>query len=162
MRRPGLFGHVEHIYIAPDKGVPMQAVKHIGAFAFRGLAGDRYALGKGAYSKGTRQTVRDVTLLACEDIAAANASAGTDFTEAETRRNIITSGIDLEELVGCQFTIGVVEMLGIEPADPCGRPSKLSGKPDFKAAFAGRGGLRAQVLTSGLIAVGNTVAAQPG
>ncbi len=148
---------VEQIFISPDKGVPMVPLETVQAIAGVGLEGDRYALGIGAFSKGKRQVIRHVSLVGLEAIEESNTLAEEPFLPSETRRNIVTSGIDLNELVGESFYVGDVEMRGVELCDPCGRPSKLAGKPRFQDAFENRGGLRAEVLSSGLIAVHDTI-----
>ncbi len=151
-------GEVLAIYICADKGEPMQQLDEVKAIANKGLEGDRYETGKGAYSQSKRVTVRQVSLIELEAIVGANADFGTDFTVEDTRRNILTKNVDLNELVGVEFIVGGVAMLGIELCTPCDRPSKLSGKPGFNEAFTNRGGLRAQILEDGVITVGDEIA----
>ncbi|HSW98243.1 MAG TPA: MOSC domain-containing protein [Candidatus Saccharimonadales bacterium] len=155
-------GLVAAIYIAPAAGAPMEAFAGVEALAGQGLAADRYALGVGAYSQAKGGKIRHVTLIAAEDIDAANAAAGTGFTWEDTRRNLVTEGIDVNGLVGAQFCIGDVSLRGVELCAPCARPSALSGKKGFRNAFEGGGGLRAEVLASGLIRVGAAIVRQAG
>ncbi len=150
-------GRVAAIYIAEAAGAPMEPLEQIKAMAGFGLEGDRYALGTGAYSRASRETIRHVTLFAREVIDAANAENGTDFSEADTRRNIVTEAVELNGLVGVRFAIASVALRGVELCTPCVRPDKLSGKRGFNEAFQDRGGLRAEVLSSGLIRVGDFV-----
>ena len=77
------------------------------------------------------------------------------FLASETRRNIVVAYFPLNRLVGKEFIIGEALMRGIELCDPCQRPSKLSGKDGFEEAFAGFGGLRAEVIIGGTIKVGD-------
>lgn len=145
-------GKVFAIFISPDKGEPMiRVTTSIKAIEGQGLEGDRYQTGKGAYSNSKRKVIRHVTLIAIEVIE------NTDFSMEQTRRNIITTGINLNNLVGKEFTVGNVRLRGIELADPCDRPSQLSGKPDFKSQFDNAGGLRAQILTTGQIKPGDEI-----
>ncbi len=149
---------VVSIFTAQDKGQPMVSHQLIQALAGVGLAGDRYANRRGAFSGAkARQTVRHVSLIAEEAIAAANAELDNPFAPEETRRNILTRGINLNELVGVEFSVGVVRMRGVELCDPCGRPANLAGKAYFDVAFADRGGLRAEVLSGGTINVGDAI-----
>lgn len=153
-------------------GLPMESQTVVSLVEDKGIAGDRYENGTGAYSKAPRKNVppelnqdrdiiRDVSLIAVEAIQAANQEYGTNFDFADTRRNMLVQGIeDLTSLIGVIFTIGGVAMLGIEACDPCDRPSKLSGKQGFNQAFQGRGGLRARVLSDGEIKVGDQVLIQ--
>lgn len=148
---------VERIYVCPDKGLPMQEVSAVEAIAGQGLAGDRYALNRGTYS-GKRHNRRHVTLISAAKIAEANAHAPNAFTAAETRRNIVLSGsIDLLSLIGREFSLGESRMLGVEECVPCKIPSQLTGKPNFFEAFTSRGGLRAEILCGGRIAVGDSL-----
>lgn len=149
-------GRVVVVFVCPDKGEPMQKAKpHAKALAGLGLEGDRYALGKGAHSKSPREVVRHVTLIEIEAIWDANLESGGSgqiFHLSETRRNIVTRGVRLSELVDRVFLVGEVRMRGVEICGPCVRPSVLSGKSGFKEAFTGtRGGIRAEVLSDGII-----------
>lgn len=150
-------GEIVAICIAPKAGEPMQRVKTATLQKGGGIVGDRYQLQIGAYSKSKRVTIRQLTFIEEEAIKAANAEFGTDFTHEDTRRCILTRGIDLNNLVGKVFKIGDVRVLGIELCDPCDRPSKLCGKPGFKEAFENRGGLRVEVLDDGDIEEGSPI-----
>ena len=138
-------------------GEAMVKTERAVALAGKGLEGDRYATGKGAYSRSKRETVRHVSLIAQEAIDEANRESGLDFQEAETRRNLVVEGVDLNGLAGEIFLVGAVAMLGVELCEPCERPSRLSGKKGFGEAFRGRGGLRANVLSGGEILTGDGV-----
>jgi MOSC domain-containing protein YiiM len=142
-----------HIFICEDKGGPMVSVDYVEALTGLGLAGDRYALGKGSYSKNN-PIKRQVTFIANEAIEESNKLLTVPFLPEETRRNIVTEGVDLNSLVGKTFKIGRVIFKGTELCDPCKRPSALAGKENFKEAFDNRGGLRAEVLSGGMITLG--------
>lgn len=151
-------GVVESIFVADEAGEPMRPLEVATLVRGLGIAEDRYALGTGAFSK-KGDKIRHVSLIAIEGIVAANAELDEPFTPAETRRNILTSGINLNALVGREFTIGHVAFLGTELCHPCHRPSKLLHKSGFRSAFFYRGGLRAEVLSNGLVRTGDTVTA---
>lgn len=148
--------HVVSIFIAPNEGLEMQQVVYVTALAGKGLEGDRYAEGKGVWSK-TRPKIRHVSLIAQEAIQAANSEALESFSAEDTRRNIVTQGVDLNSLVGRTFWVGGVEMRGTELCHPCERPSKLSDKEGFKDAFVNRGGLRAEIMNDGEIKIGDPI-----
>jgi MOSC domain-containing protein YiiM len=69
------------------------------------------------------------------------------------------SAKELNMLVGKEFSIGNSRVRGIELCTPCERPSKLSGKSDFKKAFKNRGGLRVEILKTGKITLGDAISA---
>lgn len=157
-------GILSKIFIAPDKGVDMASIDEVMAIAGVGLDGDRYALGKGAYSKSKNPKIRHVSLISREAIRQANNDLTQplrDVSDLEfmTRRNLVTEGVNLTELVGKPFSIGSVSLRGVEVCEPCTRPERLSDEvTGFEAAFQNsRGGLRAEILSSGLISVGDVI-----
>jgi hypothetical protein len=154
--------HIQAIFLAPTAGAQMQSVSHVRVNADSGIEGDRYALGTGAYSAVEPIKVRHVSLISISGIETANdwLKAGDEptFDGTETRRNIVLEGItanDLNNLVGQQFQLGSLQMLGTELCTPCERPAQLLGRPSFMEAFEGRGGIRAEVLNSATLTVGD-------
>jgi MOSC domain-containing protein len=144
-------GTIKAICIGAVAGGLMQVVQSAEAIAGQGLNGDRYSRGEGSFNKG-RQGRRQVTLI--------NGSffPGSGFEYVETRRNIVTLGIELMDLIGKEFRVGEALMRGVKYCDPCLRPSALSGKTTaFKDVFHDRGGLVAEVLESGMIRVDDLV-----
>jgi hypothetical protein len=144
-------GSIKEICIGAVAGGLMQAVKSVEAIAGQGLTGDRYARGEGSFNRG-RQGRRQVTLINGRFFP------GSGFEYVETRRNIVTLGIELMDLIGKEFRVGEALMLGAKYCDPCLRPSALSGKATaFKDVFHDRGGLVAEILESGMIRVDDLV-----
>jgi MOSC domain-containing protein YiiM len=141
----------------------MQACAQVRALAGRGLEGDRYATGQGSYSGAKRQVIRHVSIIESEAIEAANAELArrglAPFEPGETRRNIVLEGADVHALLGREFRIGDVRLRGIEPTRPCHIPSAAANKSGFKEAFNGRGGVRAEILSDGIISVGHEITA---
>lgn len=129
--------------------------------AGEGIAGDRYALGIGAFSK-TKIKIRHISLIALTAMEDANhqliAKQQMPFSEGDTRRNVIISGIsadELNDLVGKIFYLGGLAFKGTELCEPCQRPANLLKRPDFMGAFEDRGGLRAEALESGNLSNGD-------
>jgi MOSC domain-containing protein YiiM len=135
----------------------MRSVDRIGAIAGVGLEGDRYALGTGHYS-GDPRVDRHVTLIEAEEIEALATGPGIVLAPSETRRNVTTRGIRLNELVGRRFRIGGVECEGTRLCEPCQYLTDLLGKP-ILAPLVHRAGLRARILTDGELALGDEVVA---
>ena len=146
------------IFVATNAGDTMQEVLEITALAGMGLEDDRYATQTGSWSK-TKPETRDVSLISIEAFARAKGLYGVNILPRESRRNILVSlGIDeLNALVGKLFYPGDAVFEGTELCTPCNRPSKLSGKPGFMSAFNGTGGIRARVVTSGIIRIGDLI-----
>lgn len=147
-------GRVETIHIASSKGAPMQPVARIGVRAGVGLDGDRYAVGLGQYSDD-RTSSRDLTLIESEVIGDL-ARDGIHLGPGESRRNVMTSGVRLNDLVGRRFRIGALECRGTRLCEPCTYLAELVGRP-LVAPLVHRGGLRADVLADGEIAVGDAI-----
>lgn len=148
---------VYKIFVGSAAGEPMQMVPHQDVLTARGLYDDRYALGTGAYSNSQRKVIRHVTLMSHEAFCFANRRAPEPFTLAETRRNIITVGVDVNGLVGLRFKIGTALFRGIELCAPCKRPSVLAKKPGFDVAFDHCGGLRAEALSIGSVGINDKI-----
>lgn len=148
-------GTVEAIFICLKAGEPMQKVEEIRALLGEGLQGDRYATGEGSFNKGD-QGKRQVTLI--NDLF----FEGSGFELAESRRNIVTRGIELMSLIGRDFQIGKASFHGVKYCNPCTRPNTLSGnKRSFREAFFDRGGLIARVIEGGLIRTGDQIVPPP-
>lgn len=152
---------IHSIYIAPLAGEPMVRLTEAEIIAGQGIAGDRYALGQGAFSK-TNPKIRHVSLITLSGIEHANrhlvAKQETIFGEGDTRRNLVISGIsedELNSLVGKHFHLGGLAFKGTELCEPCQRPARLLKRSDFMYSFEGRGGLRAEALESGSLVLGD-------
>ena len=135
----------------------MKLAENAFAIAGRGLEGDRYEAGKGTFQKSGSTSVRQVSIISAEDIDAANATLARPFDWSETRRNIVVMNTDLEALKGMQFSIGAARMRWRSPCAPCERPATLAERHGFKKAYENRGGIRAEILASGDIEIGDAV-----
>lgn len=148
-------GHLESIFIAPAARVALVAVPEVVAIADRGLAGDRYSEGTGAFSRWPGLG-RAVSLIAAEAIEAILREANVDLAEGRSRRNLVTRDVDLASLNGRKFRIGDALFRGARLCAPCGYLERLVGPGAF-AALRGRGGLRADILESGLVRAGDAI-----
>jgi MOSC domain-containing protein YiiM len=148
-------GSVAGIFIGAVAEMPLQSKEEVLAVTGRGLEGDRYFDGSGTYST-TPGTGRHVTLIESEALAAAESDYGLELPPGASRRNIVTAGVALNHLVGREFMVGEVRLLGTRLCEPCSHLAKLTGKPVVKALIH-RAGLRADILDGGLIRVGDEV-----
>jgi MOSC domain-containing protein YiiM len=157
-------GTVRSIHIAKDASAPMAVVDEVRAVPGRGLEGDRYFLGTGFYSQKPGVGGREVTLVEVEAVEALrdgilNAEGdrlGITLSPAETRRNIATSGVPLNHLVGRDFWVGSVLMHGTRLCEPCKHLEDLTQR-GVLSGLVHRGGLRARILTEGVIRAGDFV-----
>lgn len=143
---------VLEIYVSAEKGKPMRKIERALALKGKGIRGDRYGESIGSYShKDGAPGNRQITLInACM-------FKGTEFTPADTRRNVVVEGMELMTLINKEFVIGGARFRGVKYCTVCTRPSDLSKKPGFREAFEDRGGLVAEVLNDGLFSVGDAV-----
>jgi hypothetical protein len=147
-------GSVEGIYIAPEAEAPAQAVDEVHTVAGQGLEGDRYFTGDGTFFE-ERKNGQDLTLIEAEALEDLTRD-GIELGPGEARRNLVTRGIALNDLVGHRFAVGEVECIGQRLCDPCSHLQRLT-KPRVLRGLANRGGLRADIVMGGRIAVGDEV-----
>ena len=147
-------GVVDSIYIASAARGPLKAQPQAVAVPGAGLEGDRYALRQGTFSKPAPEF--ELTLIEAEAIEALHRDYKIALEPGESRRNIVTRGVGLNHLVGKEFRLGTVVVRGIRLCEPCEYLQKVTGKELIKGLLH-RGGLRAQILTEGIIHVGDAI-----
>lgn len=150
-------GRVLAIAIAPQVGAAMQSVASAEVLAGVGIVGDRYGTGRdAARAPDPRSPDQAITLIAREAIEAANDEFNYTIEHLDTRRNVLTEGVRLNDLVGQTFRVGPVLVRGIELCEPCNylEQRTFSG---IKAVLKHRGGLRCCVVEGGTINVGDAI-----
>ena len=148
--------HVVEILTASSAGAPVDSRPAVLALPGRGLQGDRYLLGTGTFAKTPQQPDFEITLVESEAIESFARESGLAFTTAHARRNLVTRGVALNDLVGVEFTVGAVRIKGLRLCEPCSYLAKTTW-PEVLRGLVHRGGLRAQILTEGMIHVGDPV-----
>jgi MOSC domain-containing protein YiiM len=154
----GFEGTVVSLHLAASAGEPTWAVDEVQAVPGRGLVGDRYFLATGFYSP--KPGPRELTLIELETLEALRREHGIEFTPGETRRNVVTRGVPLNDLIDRDFQVGPTVVRGIRLCEPCLHLVEVTGK-QVLAPLVHRGGLRAQILTGGTIRVGDQVRPTP-
>jgi len=144
-----LYVSVGHNYFGhhgkPPGENPIAEVERVHCLAGRGIEGDRFLDFKPGY-KG------QITFFAWEEyVRLCEALAVHDKTPAALRRNVITEGLDVLSLIGCEFEVQGVRFLGHSECAPCYWMDQAFGT-GAEATLKGRGGLRAQILTDGWLA----------
>jgi MOSC domain-containing protein YiiM len=150
-------GTVESIHIAARAEEPTDAVEVVSVVAGRGIEGDRYFRegGNGTFHEADKHG-QDLTLIEAEAIEGLAADTGIELAPGEARRNVVTRGVRLNDLVGRRFTVGEVEAVGNRLCDPCSHLQRVT-QPGVLKGLANRGGLRADVVRGGAIRVGDEV-----
>ena len=147
-------GKVESIFIAGAAEAPMQAVAEVRAVPGSGLEGDRYFLKQGTFFKPEPDF--ELTLIEAEALEAMKQEYQVELAPSQSRRNLVTRGVPLNHLVGKDFQIGGVKIRGIRLCEPCSHLQALTGCTVIKG-LRHRGGLRAQILSEGLLKPGDVV-----
>lgn len=147
--------HVRQLFISPGHNFfghhgqpaghnPIVEVDQVECAAGRGLRGDRFFDHQENY-KG------QITFFSEEVFEALRRELNLPHAQASaTRRNALVSGIDLNELVGVEFEVQGVRFAGTESCKPCYWMDYALG-PGAEAWLQGRGGLRARILTDGVL-----------
>jgi MOSC domain-containing protein YiiM len=144
---------IERLFISPERGAAQTECERITVQAGLGPVGDRnFGL---AVHPG-----QNLTLVEAEEIERFCAQQGQVADLSLTRRNLVTRGVRLNDLVNVEFSIGTVKLRGVELCEPCTiLGNNMSTKSLTPAAvikrWVGRGGLRVDVLTSGEIVRGD-------
>ncbi len=147
---PVAAGTVEAIAVARSAGESAQLLDTVRALAGKGLEGDRHVTGRGTFPSGPPGSA--LTMIEAEVCE----SFDPPLEPSDHRRNVITRGIDLNALVGRDFTIGEVRCRGMRLCEPCTVVQRYAGRPVLRA-LVHRGGLRADILDDGTISVGDPV-----
>jgi MOSC domain-containing protein YiiM len=146
-----------HLYISPGHnyrghhGLPagthaILEVKKIRCVAGRGLEGDRYFDEEPDFKGQITFFADEVYRALCDQFGR------TDKSPSVFRRNVITRGVDLDSLIGREFEVQGVRFLGVESCKPCYWMDQAF-CPGAEAALQGRGGLRARILSDGVMRV---------
>lgn len=150
---------VERIYTSATAGGPQLEQQRVSVVASSGIEGDRYF---GRHD----EPGQNLTLIEVEEIEAFLQEQGRDAALPQslsiTHRNLLTRGVRLNELVGVEFRVGDVRLKGVELCEPCLGLGAALASPSLAAAsvvkrFLHRGGLRADVLSSGVIQQGAAI-----
>jgi MOSC domain-containing protein YiiM len=146
---------VDRIFISPERGARQLECERISVRAGLGVVGDRnYDV--------HRHPGQNLTLVEAEEIEQFCSEHGRNLDLSLTRRNLVTRGVRLNDLVNMEFTIGSVDVRGVELCEPCiilagalGADSATA--PATIKRWVGRGGLRVDILSDGEIARGAAV-----
>jgi len=150
---------VERIYVAPGAGAAQDERARVRVEAGRGILGDRYF-------GSTAEPGQNLTLIEIEELEALAGLQQRALDPACSRRNILTRGVRLNALVGREFLLGSARLRGVELCEPCAGFGRNLSAPGWSAArvvkhFVHRAGLRADVLESGEIGLGDALQLPP-
>jgi MOSC domain-containing protein YiiM len=136
-------GTVLQIAVSPEEEVLPAAVPQVDV-SQNGVVGDRYS------------SAGDITLIESEALEAFTAETGVELSHEESRRQVLTRGVRLNDLVGKTFRVGEVECVGRELCEPCRHLESMTRRGVLKG-MVHRAGLNADIVRPGRIAVGDEV-----
>ena len=147
-------GRVETIFTAAEDSAPMDEHDRIEAVE-GGLSGDRYQRGTGYYSPFD---VCEVTFIEGEAVDEIREEFGIDLSDGRHRRNVVTRGVELHDLLGTTFRVGNAEFRGTRPRPPCAHVEEVAGEEGVTRSLSDRrGGICADVVTPGAVRVGDEI-----
>jgi hypothetical protein len=149
-------GIVEALHIGAVRGEPMSPAHTIKVCAGRGIEGDRYFDYARRLSRSAFRACA-ITLIEMESLEMLEREHAILLTAQGSRRNVATRGVDLNALVGAEFQVGGVRLRGLMLCEPCVLLERHTHLKLVQPLWH-RGGLRAEVLTDGVISVGDGVA----
>ena len=141
---------VIEIAISEKTGKIMRNVDSVELIAGKGLVNDRHF-------KENNEKKSQITLIEIENINYYNQISGTSILSKDFRRNIITEGIKLNELVGSEFIIGEVKVKAHDLCRPCKYLQESLNQKNLVKELLRKGGLRCEILTNGKIFVGDKI-----
>ena len=125
-------------------------VNSIDVLANKGVVGDRHF-------KEFNDPYNQLSLIESENIDYYNIKYGLNIPYLDFRRNVVTHGIQLNDLVGKKILVGNVELEGIDLCRPCRHLTEVLEQDNILKEFLRRGGLRCQVLSSSSIKIGDEI-----
>ena len=129
---------------------PISEVNSINVITNQGVVGDRHF-------REFNDPYNQLTLIESENIDYYNVKFGLNIPYINFRRNIVTKGIQLNDLVGKKILVGNVELEGIDLCRPCRHLTEVLGQDNIIKEFLRRGGLRCQILSSSSIKIGDQI-----
>ena len=136
--------------ITSNNNKKIEEVETIEVLANKGVVGDRHF-------NNYNDPYCQLSLIEAENIDEYNLKFGLNIPYLDFRRNIITKGIKLNDLVGKKLSIGNVEVEGIDLCRPCRHLTEMLDQENILKEFLRKGGLRCQILSSSKIKVGDLI-----
>ena len=153
-------GIVVALFTVDRRAAPMKKVEQLYALAGRGIEGDRYFLGTGTYSKSP-EPGRQVTLIKSEVLESLKNKLEINVKPEESRRNILTQGIEINDLIGTEFYVGTVRLRAHRITQPCLYLEKLLDQPGLYKELWDNGGISCEILSDGVIKEGDPITTSP-
>ena len=136
--------------ITANSNQPIKEVNSIEVLTNKGVLGDRHF-------QEFNDPYNQLSLIESENIDDYNTRFGLNISYIDFRRNVITKGIQLNDLVGKKLRVGNVELEAIDLCRPCKHLTEVLNQDNILKEFLRKGGLRCQILSSSNINVGDKI-----
>ena len=136
--------------ITANNNQPIKEVNTIEVLANKGIVGDRHF-------HDFNDPYNQLSLIESENIDEYNSRYGLNIPHIDFRRNVITKGIKLNDLIGKKLKVGSAELEGIELCRPCRHLTEMLDQKNVLKEFMRKGGLRCQIISSSKITVGDKI-----
>ena len=136
--------------ITAKNNLPIKNVNMIEVMANKGIVGDRHF-------HDSNDPYNQLSLIESENIDDYNIKFGLNIPYIDFRRNVVTKGIKLNDLIGKKLKVGNVELEAIELCRPCRHLTEMLDQKNILKEFMRKGGLRCQILTSSKINIGDKI-----
>jgi len=136
--------------ITSDNNKEIEEVDSIEVLANKGVIGDRHY-------KDFNDPYCQLSLIESENIDYYNLKYGLNIPYVNFRRNVVTKGVRLNELVGKKLQVGNVELEGVDLCRPCRHLTEVLNQNNILKEFIRKGGLRCQILSSSVINIGDEI-----
>ena len=136
--------------ITQNSNQPIKEVNSLQVLANKGIVGDRHF-------QEFNAPYNQLSLIESENIDDYNIRFGLDIPYIDFRRNIVTKGIQLNDLIGKKLKVGTVELEAIDLCRPCRHLTEMLNQNNIVKEFLRGGGLRCQILSSSKIYLGDTI-----
>ncbi len=143
-------GEVLRLGITKNNNQPIKEVDSIEVLANKGIIGDRHF-------HEFNDPYNQLSLIESENIDDYNIRFGLNIPYIDFRRNVITKGIRLNDLVGKKLKVGSVELDAIDLCRPCRHLTEMLNQKNVLKEFLRKGGIRCQILSSSNIHVGDKI-----
>ena len=143
-------GKVIEIGISHEKGSKIENINSVKAVKGKGLFNDRKF-------KEDNKKESQITLIEIENIIYFNKISKTKIIPLDFRRNIITKGVNLNNLLNKEFFVGDVKLKAHDLCWPCKYLQNKLNRDNFVKELLHKGGLRCEILSSGMINVGDII-----
>ena len=138
------------IGITAKNNQSIKEVNSIEVIANKGIVGDRHF-------HEFNDPYNQLSLIESENIDEYNIRFGLNISYIDFRRNIVTKGIQLNDLIGKKLSVGNVELEVIDLCRPCRHLTEMLDQRNVLKEFLRKGGLRCQILSSSKISVGDKI-----